>query len=97
MIDFFSIRFVITDDFEEGSLAFRKIKDIITSSDPKDIFVFDFDGVIVLEPSYCDEVFGNLQGKFSSRIQIKNNIGHALKVAFDTVEETRGIKFQFIK
>ena len=78
---------------EEGLVAFNKINEMIEISDPQDKFIFDFDGVLVLAPSYCDEVLGQLNYKYPNRIIIGSGINHALQVAIDTVEETRGMKF----
>lgn len=79
---------------EEGSFAFRKLREEILGK-PETIFLFDFNDVLVLAPSYCDEVFANLQIDFPDRIKIASNITHAHRVAFETIEETRGIQFRY--
>jgi hypothetical protein len=79
---------------EEGELAYKKIRDLLEKT--SDNFIFDFEGVLVLAPSYCDEVFGKLQVNFPNRIKIKNNTSHGLKVAFETVEETGGLNFDWV-
>jgi hypothetical protein len=79
---------------EEGSFAFRKLREEVLGS-PETVFVFNFDDVLVLAPSYCDEVFANLHLEFPNRIKIASSITHAHRVAFETIEETRGIKFGY--
>ena len=79
---------------EEGSFAFRKLREEILNN-LKTVFVFNFDDVLVLAPAYCDEVFANLHLEFPGRIKIASNITHAHRVAFETVEETREMKFEY--
>lgn len=79
---------------EEGSFAFRKLREEILDH-PEIIFIFNFNDVLVLAPSYCDEVFANLHLEFPGKIKIASNITHAHRVAFETVEETREIKFEY--
>jgi hypothetical protein len=64
-------------------------------NNPESVFVFNFEDVLVLAPSYCDEVFANLHLEFPNRIKIASNITHAHRAAFETVEETRGIEFGY--
>ncbi len=81
---------------EEGHLAYSKLAEIIENTKDLDYLSFDFLNVLVLAPSYCDEVFANLHIKYPGKIKIPANISHAFKVAFETVEETRGVKFDYI-
>ena len=81
---------------EDGQQAYEVIKREI-SNQPADLKVlFIFDEIKVLAPSYCDEVFGKLEEDFPGRLVYDGKIGHALKVAFETVSETRKIYFHFI-
>ncbi len=80
---------------EDGLIAYTKIRDVIVNSQADEIFEFDFSKVLVLTPGYCDEVFANLQNETSGKFVI-GQITHGLNVSFETVEETRGVKFEFI-
>lgn len=63
----------------------------------KEKVFFDFSEVRVLTPSFCDEFFTDLVKKYPENIIIDENILHAFKVAFETVEETTEVKFNFGK
>jgi len=80
---------------EEGHSAYSRLAEIIETTPGLDYLYFDFSDVMVLAPSYCDEVFANLHLKYPGKIKIPANIRHAFKVAFETVEETRDIKFDY--
>lgn len=82
---------------EEGHLAYSRLAEIIENDNSFDYLSFDFTSVLVLAPSYCDEVFGNLHIKYPGKIKIPTSICYAFHVAFETVEETRGIKFDYIQ
>lgn len=80
---------------DEGRNAYPIIRQAIEQmADDEKIFV-EFEGVLALNPSFCDELFGSLHEEFPDKIIISKNIGTAFKAAFDTVEETRGTKFSF--
>ncbi|MFM7458037.1 MAG: hypothetical protein ACKO3R_05190 [bacterium] len=81
---------------EEGHLAYSRLAEIVESIQDLDYLSFDFSDVLVLAPSYCDEVFANLHLKYPGKIKIPANISHAFKVAFETVEETRELKFEYV-
>ena len=81
---------------EDGKQAYEAIKRDFLTSHPDIQFFCDFQGVKVLAPSYCDEVFGNWQEEFPNSLVLDKNMNHALKAAFDTVQETRGVHFHFI-
>jgi len=81
---------------EEGHMAYSRLAEIIESTKDLDYLNFDFTNVLVLAPSYCDEVFANLHLKYPGKIKIPASISHAFKVAFETVEETRDVKFDYI-
>jgi len=78
---------------EEASFAFLNLKEELSNTSEQ--YIFDLTDVLVLAPSYCDELFANLHLEFPGRIFISSKINHAHKVAFETVEETRGMKFNY--
>jgi hypothetical protein len=79
---------------EEASFAFLKLKEELSSN--SEIYIFDLSNVLVLAPSYCDELFANLTESFPDRVKILCGPNEAHKIAFETVEETRGTKFSYI-
>ena len=81
---------------EEGHLAYSRLTEIIESTQGLDYLSFDFTDVLVLTPAYGDEVFANLHLKYPGKIKIPASISHAFKVVFETVEETRDIKFEYV-
>lgn len=80
---------------EEGHQAYEVFKRDYADKDPHETFLCDFTGVKILAPSYVDEVFGRLQEEYPGRFILDQNIPHALRVAFDTVEETRKLRFSY--
>ncbi len=82
---------------EDGHLAYSTLADLIETHPEIEYFLFDFSHVLVLAPSFCDEVFANLHIKYPNKIQIPSNITHAFHVAFETVEETRNIKCNYFQ
>lgn len=81
-------------DRESGKSVYEILKRKIQSLEKSEKISMDFSEVVILNPSFCDEVFGNLVNEHPAKIVIKN-ANHAHKVAFETVEETRGIKFTY--
>lgn len=79
-------------DRESGKNVYEILKRKINILKKDEKIFFDFREVVILNPSFCDEVFGNLVNEYPAKIVIKN-ANHAHKVAFETVEETRGVKF----
>ena len=64
----------------------------------KDEKIFcDFQDVLLLAPSYCDELFGEIQANLSGKIVIDDNINSALKKSFDVVGEVRELEFVYGK
>ncbi|MDX1918207.1 MAG: DUF4325 domain-containing protein [Candidatus Caenarcaniphilales bacterium] len=80
---------------EEGSRAFALIDRDLFQKYPEEKFFFNVNGVKVLAPSFCDEVFGELQIKYPGRLFIDCKISEGLKSSFDVIEETRNIKFDY--
>ena len=68
------------------------MNEINNMADDEKIFC-NFDGVLLLAPSYCDEVFGEIQTNLPGKIVIDENINSALKKSFDVVGEVRKITF----
>ena len=65
---------------------------------PKDEQIFcDFQDVLLLAPSYCDEVFGEIQNELPGKLVIDESINNALKKAFEVVAEVRNLKFEYGK
>ncbi len=63
---------------------------------PKDEKIFcNFQNILLLAPSYCDELFGEIQENLPNKLVIDKNIGNALKKAFDTVAEVRDLEFVY--
>ncbi|MFH1192100.1 MAG: STAS-like domain-containing protein [bacterium] len=79
-------------DRESGKNVYEILKRKIESLEQGEKINMDFSEVVILNPSFCDEVFGNLVNEYPAEVLIKN-ANHAHKVAFETVEETRGVKF----
>lgn len=80
---------------EEGSSAYAVIKRDFADAFPNEKIFCNFSGVLVFAPSYCDEVFGKLQSEYPDKFVFDVGMSHALKVSFDTVEQTRGVKFVY--
>jgi hypothetical protein len=80
---------------DNGQHAYTVIRRDYLEKDSNEIFFCDFQGVKVLAPSYCDEVFGRLQEEYPNRLCYDLAMSEALKASFQTVEETRSIHFQF--
>jgi hypothetical protein len=87
-------KFLVTR--EEGRNAFAVLSPrVALLQSEHDRLFFDCNGVIALSPSYCDELFGQLEVSFPGAIILDQQMSHALRVAFETVEETRNVKFTF--
>ena len=82
-------------DRESGKSAYDFFKYQIESMKKNEKINCYFDDVLVLNPSFCDEVFGQLEQDFPEKIILDKNMKYSMKVAFETVEETRGIKFNY--
>ena len=80
---------------DEGQQAYEVFKRDYVDTYPNETFFCDFTGVKILAPSYGDEVFGRLQQEYPDKFVIDQGIPHALRVALDTVEETRRIVFKY--
>jgi len=80
---------------EDGQMAYAVLVRDQFSDAAKESVFFDFEGVKVLAPSFCDEVFGRLAEEFPDRTWIDTRIHHGLRAAFETVAETRGVTFQY--
>ena len=63
----------------------------------KEKIFFDFSEIQVFTPSFCDEFFTDLVKEYPKSIIIDENVSHAFKVAFETVEKTTDVKFTFGK
>lgn len=81
-------------DRESGKNVYDILKRKMGKLTKAEKMVLDFNGVTILNPSFCDEVFGNLESEYPGIILIQN-ANEAHKVAFETVEETRGVKFTY--
>ena len=80
---------------EEGRNSYHVFKEKL-SDIPSDEKVFcDFTDVMVMAPSFCDEVFGEIEVESPGRLVIDKEVNLAIKKAFETVEQTRKIKFEF--
>jgi len=79
---------------EEGESAYHAFLKQINQFPDEQIFC-DFTGVVVLAPSYCDELFGEIEKEFPGRLVIDKAISHAFLMAFKTVEDSRGFAFTF--
>lgn len=84
-------------DRDSGRDVYEILKREIESLKNNEKLFFDFSGVIILNPSFCDEVFGQIEQNYPGKVVMDKNANHALMVAFETVEETREIKFNFGK
>lgn len=82
-------------DRDSGRDVFEILKREVEAFKDGEKLFLDFSGVVILNPSFCDEVFGQLEQSFPGRVVMDKNANHALMVAFETVEETRGVKFEF--
>jgi len=82
-------------DRDSGRDVYEILKRDIESLKEDEKLFFDFGGVMILNPSFCDEVFGQIEQNYPEKMIIDKNASHALMVAFETVEETRGVKFNF--
>ena len=80
---------------QEGRDSYLVIKRDFFDKEPEEKIFFDFSGVKVFAPSFCDEVFGELAQTELDRFFIDSNINHAIKMSFDTVENSRNIKFNY--
>ena len=80
---------------EDGQQAYEAIKRDFLTPHPGAQFFCDFQGVKVLAPSYCDEVFGNWQEEFPNSLVLDQSMNPAFKAAFDTVQETRRTQFHY--
>ncbi|MBP9127883.1 MAG: STAS-like domain-containing protein [Elusimicrobia bacterium] len=80
---------------EDGRQVYEAIKRDYLTSHPGIQFFCDFQGVKVLAPSFCDEVFGSWMEEFPNTLALDQSMNHALKAAFETVEETRRVRFRF--
>ena len=80
---------------ENGMQAYILIKKMIQNASPEDPFLVDFGGVKVLTPSYCDEVFGNLEKENPKKLKYDKNLAKSLRTAFDVIAETRDLNFRF--
>lgn len=72
------------------------MKEIDEMTEDEKIFC-DFQDVLLLAPSYCDELFGEIQENLSDKIVIDENINSALKKSFDVVGEVRKLEFVYGK
>lgn len=79
---------------EEGKNAFTVLSERVALLQDQKLFC-DFIGVTALSPSFCDEVFGEIEVQYPGKLVIDESLSHALRVAFETVEETRGVKFTY--
>lgn len=82
-------------DRDSGRDVYEILKREIKELKGDEKLFLDFSGVVILNPSFCDEVFGQIEQDFPEKMIVDKNANHALMVAFETVEETRGIKFNF--
>ena len=80
---------------EDAQLAYQAIQRDYLHHDTSTTFYVDFEGVKVLAPSYCDELFGKLEEELPNRFYFDPDMKHALKAAFQTVEATRKVHFNF--
>lgn len=81
---------------QEGVDSYHAIKRDFFDKEPEEKFFFDFSGVKVFAPSFCDEVFGELAEIYSGRFFIDSKINHAIRMSFDTVESSRDVKFEYL-
>ena len=71
---------------KEAFLAFQPIlKDVKTDESIE----IDFDGVIVLSPSWADEFITPLQEKYKNRVIFKNTENPSVKATLEMLEELR--------
>ncbi len=82
-------------DRDSGRDVYEILKSKIEELKDDEKIFFDFSRVIILNPSFCDEVFGQIESDFPGKMIIDKNASRALMVAFETVEETREVKFTF--
>lgn len=82
-------------DRESGKNVYEILKRKVGEFKKDEKLFLDLGGVTILNPSFCDEVFGNLESEHHGAVAIQN-ASEAHKVAFETVEETRGVKFTFV-
>lgn len=80
---------------EDGNMVYDFLKSEIQSLKKSEKIFLNFDKVAALSPGFCDEVFGQIEKSYPGKVIMDKNANHALMVAFETVEETRGIKFNF--
>ena len=79
---------------EEGLNVFNFMTNEIKKN-PGETFFLDFTDIPVMNHSFADEAFGNIQAEHPNVLIIDKDIPHYLKVAFDVIEETRNLKFNY--
>jgi len=80
---------------EEGRSSYHVFKEKLSEIPDGEKAFCDFTDVMVMAPSFCDEVFGEIEAESPARLVIDQNVNLATKKAFETVEQARKIKFEF--
>ncbi len=81
---------------QEGMDAFSALESITEQSRKKKEKVFcDFSGVLVLNSSFADEMFGMYERKYPSILLLDDTMNSACKKAFEVITEVHGVNFTF--
>lgn len=72
---------------KEAFLALQpSIKDLLKSDENIEI---DFEGVLVLTPSWADEFITPLSNQFKKRVLLENTTNPSVKASLETLEKAR--------
>ncbi|MCX6738984.1 MAG: DUF4325 domain-containing protein [Candidatus Parcubacteria bacterium] len=76
---------------KEASLAYEPLLKNIQENEP---ILVDFDGVIVMSPSWCAEFLDPLFERFGERLVLENTTNPSVKATLDFLEGTYHKKFE---
>jgi hypothetical protein len=76
---------------KEASLAYDPLLKDVSQDEPIEV---DFDGVIVMSPSWAAEFLDPLLARFGERLVLENATNLSVKATLDFLEETYHKKFK---
>lgn len=72
-----------------GKEAFLALQPLIKEIKDNDTIEIDFDGVVVLTPSWADEFISPLLEKYKNRINLSNTDNPSVKATLHTLEKAK--------
>ena len=70
-----------------GKEAWLAFQPVLNEASPEETIIVDFEGIVVLTPSWADEFLTPLRASFKDKVQVMNITNPSVKATLDILNE----------